>query len=241
MILVCPACKTRYLVPDTAVGRAGRQVRCASCKHRWFTPGPAPSVERETPIERPVAPPPESFAQRPPPEIAPAEAPSSRWTEPDEDYAAPDAFAHEPPFRPRRNPTRRWTIAAVSAALVLVAGIVAIQYLGTPSLAARLGLPGASADIPLRLAVTRNPERRFLENGSELFAVTGRVSNPTDSEQRVPDIIAELLSAQGRVVYSWKIAPPQRTLGPKASAEFNSAEVGVPKGARELKLSFSGV
>ena len=52
--------------------------------------------------------------------------------------------------------------------------------------------------------------------------------------------VAELRDAQGRVVYGWTIAPPKRSIGPKGSIEFNSAEVDVPKGARELNLSFSG-
>lgn len=39
MILNCPNCATRYLVPDEAIGVEGRQVRCASCKHSWYQEG----------------------------------------------------------------------------------------------------------------------------------------------------------------------------------------------------------
>ena len=40
MIIACPACNTRYVVPDSAIGAEGRTVRCAKCKHSWFQDGP---------------------------------------------------------------------------------------------------------------------------------------------------------------------------------------------------------
>ena len=50
MILTCPNCVTRYVVPDNAIGFDGRQVRCANCKHSWFqAPMPIKIDEVETP------------------------------------------------------------------------------------------------------------------------------------------------------------------------------------------------
>lgn len=36
MILQCPECMARYLVPDSSIKAAGRNVRCAKCSHTWF-------------------------------------------------------------------------------------------------------------------------------------------------------------------------------------------------------------
>lgn len=128
-------------------------------------------------------------------------------------------------------------MAAVLFAVFAVGALASLLAFGPPGFSERLGIqPGG---VPLTIEVTRKPERRPTASGSELLAVTGRILNPTDTVQTVPDIRAELRDGQGRAVYSWTITRPARSLPPGGSAEFDSAAVDVPRGSKALNLSFA--
>jgi len=140
MILECPECRTRYLVPDSAIGPDGRTVRCANCKHSWFqAPAVLDLVARA-----------EAEATAPPPAQPERYVPPATESRRDdgEDY---DAFAHRPQFRPRRNPAKRWTIAAIVAGVAMIAGAGAIVSFGTGGIGALVGLSMAQDATPLTL------------------------------------------------------------------------------------------
>ena len=220
MILECSECQSRYLVPDTAIGADGRVVRCAYCKHSGCQP-PAVADLVQRAKERRAA-----EAATPAPAIV-----------------APPEPDFQPPLpegrRPRRDPARRWTMIALAAGALMTAAAGALVWTGNPGSIPHFGLPATTSETPLVFA-DRTIDRRDLTSGNELFAVSGKVLNPTDQRQRVPDIRADLRDASNRVIYSWTITPERRYLGPRGVLDFNSAKLDVPTGVRMLELSFAG-
>ena len=94
MIIACPSCATRYVVPDSAIGVDGRTVRCAKCRQSWFQAGPEQPLP---PAGRPIE------AAAPPPPTPPAAAPSQAETVPsaaEPAGSAADVTAPTPPAPP---------------------------------------------------------------------------------------------------------------------------------------------
>lgn len=163
------------------------------------------------------------------PELAEA-APSGRleWAGQDEDFS---------PFAARdteKNP-RSKIIIGVMVVLLIAAIVAGVWFFAPPELRQRLGIAGAG-ETPLQLMMTHS-DRTQLASGNEFLNISGRIINPTDEQQKVPPITAQLHDASGKVVYKWTIPPPTKTIPPGGSASFNSAELNIPPAAQELTVT----
>jgi len=181
----------------------------------------------EPPLAVPVPPPDEEIWSDP--------AGEELW-EPDKEIPDSDeiaAFSSESGADRKRN----WMMAAIIALVLVVATVAALWAFAPDSLRQRIGLV-AGEPTPLQIA-PGTPERQKLASGNELVVVSGRVINPSAKPQPVPPILAELRDKSGKLLYSWTIAPPARTLPPGGSATFNSAEMNVPPSGLESTVTLT--
>ncbi|CAN5420243.1 hypothetical protein BH10PSE12_BH10PSE12_28680 [soil metagenome] len=263
MILICPDCATRYIVPDSAIGPSGRQVRCASCKHSWFQDGPelpprvqTPEPAMEAAIESAAAgdfsaaadaAAPIAARADPAPDLA-APLPASAHSDslpaanyaitPKDDIAWDEILASDKPFRPRRNPAKLWMIGAVAFFVAVSAAGGALYMFGVPNWAVNMGLVADNGEPDLLFYLAKPAERRKLPTGEEYFAFSARIVNSGEHKQPVPPVVVELRDAQDRLVFSWTTKADKSSLKPGEEAAINESRLDIPKNAANLSLAF---
>ena len=146
--------------------------------------------------------------------------------------------ANEAPARPRRNPAKLWTIAAVAFFLLISSLGGALVYFGAPNWAVNLGMGTKSGETGLNFYLPKPPERRNLPTGEEYFAFSARILNDSDQELTVPPVVVELRDDQGRLVFSWMTKADKGQLKPNEEARVSESRLDIPKNARNLELRF---
>ncbi len=191
-------------------------------------PEPQPAVEEPAAEEKRA---PESLASDivPPP-------PVTTYDDSAEEYSQ---FDPEPPFRPRRNPLKLWTYAAVIFAIFAMGIVAASSYWGLPDWVpvSRPVFGAAQQDLVLDFP----PEKRGGGQSSEgtvYYEVSGTVTNVGSETRSLPAILIVLRDGRDRIVFSWEIAPPQRTLAPGESVTINEAVTDIPKAARYAEVGW---
>jgi hypothetical protein len=199
------------------------------------TPSKAAALSASQPsfdvLERSASMPSASAAPDPTPSFAETPAPPSFVAE---DYDGPSRFAHEPPFKPRRNPAKLWMMAAIAFAGAVTLAGGALWYFGIPG--GSFAMAGQEPD--LKIVLNENLEQNERPDGTPYFIASGSIVNPSAKNQRVPDMLITLKDAGGRPVYNWKMRSKVRSLEPGGKVEFSEARLDVPRAAVQLTATW---
>src|SRR5690606_19973023 len=101
-----------------------------------------------------------------------------------------DFVGYAPILDDEDRPRRRWPLL-LAIIVLIVAAAAAFWFFAPPEWKQRAGVVEAGA-TPLQLMITTSDRQTIEPSGKEMVSISGRVINPTDREQLVPPIKAEL-------------------------------------------------
>jgi predicted Zn finger-like uncharacterized protein len=222
MILICPACHTRYRVDDKAMGGAGgRTVRCANCGHSWRQlPAAGAPVEAD-------------------PAAAPVPVPQAESPYDVPPLAAPLPEVTAPPPSPRGNRVGAGWVALVALlAIVVLVGIFARREVVAmwPPAARVYSLAGLrteplGAGLEIRKVI---PTRT-----GEGLVVEGEVVNIDGAGRRVPRLRVALLDPAQKEIRFKIIVLPKDRLAPGEIAHFRAPFKKTGSTATKVAVTFA--
>lgn len=238
MIVTCPECEARFLLPAQSLGAEGRKVKCSSCGHIWFQKADEEEIaefggETET-TEKPAGNDSVQIDDVPDAVRPVADDEGSRMPVIRDDDSSKSGGSLMPAL-----------VGYACAAMVflLIAFVLVLakrQVLQIwPASAAIYQLAGIEVPVPgeglVFDKVTLTAEDG---DGGTVYTVRGQIINLKPYTERVPMIEAELLDADNTVVDRWNIESPVLSLAAESAETFEALYISKTQNAEQLRLGF---
>jgi predicted Zn finger-like uncharacterized protein len=236
MIVACPLCATRYLIPANLFEAGPRQVRCGRCKHGWQAALEDESVPRESPAPAVAA-----RAEEPPAKtsIIPIELFPSLKSNPLGDVSQ-KLLQKLPPLTEKIK--RLLRLCATALTLLLLFLILILCRQGIAKIAPFMETFYNAIGLTIRhygegLSFVKVHSELRYDSGIMKLVVAGAIRNDTRYVQEIPDILASAVGADGQTIQSWQIDAPAATVAAGGSVAFQSS-INAPQAAvADINLS----
>lgn len=266
MLIVCPACASRYEIAEAKIGAGGRKVRCASCQNTWQIEAPQPSEAPDAELQEaglPEAEPPD-FPAAPSADETAAELAEELRRAAEIDVNVPalaEGTAAVPAPRRKRaglkdigkgfgkgigNGLRLKASPRLPGAALLLLGLAVLGFAfwqrdlvvrRLPQFAALYEKLGLPVNIR-GLAFSAVESELVQDQQGRFLVVEGDVTNVTKSLTKMPPIVVTVKDADGKVLYSWTAEPPRPTLEPAELVHFRARLASPPENGRSVQVRF---
>lgn len=266
MLIVCPACASRYEIAEAKIGAGGRKVRCASCQNTWQIEAPQPSEAPDAELQEaglPEAEPPD-FPAAPSADETAAELAEELRRAAEIDVNVPalaEGTAAVPAPRRKRaglkdigkgfgkgigNGLRLKASPRLPGAALLLLGLAVLGFAfwqrdlvvrRLPQFAALYEKLGLPVNIR-GLAFSAVESELVQDQQGRFLVVEGDVTNVTKSLAKMPPIVVTVKDADGKVLYSWTAEPPRPTLEPAELVHFRARLASPPENGRSVQVRF---